>query len=281
VNPWGFQVGDVVVLVEGEGPRSVMSPFEPVDPPTLRLAASACETVSTPPGELVREDLGWGVFTRGGDDVSFVLTAPLLGTPEFARVDLDPSGHTGRLVYRRGLELNPLAWQPLSVMLVLDALARSGGLMMHAAALGASGGAFLLAGPSGAGKTTLSLACASQPGALILSDERPVVRRTPTGWVVDGTPWPGEGEFVARATLPLRGLMLLEQASEDRIDPISPARAMALLYRCTFTPFWRTDGARAALSSLEQLVREVPAFRLRSRKGGDAPRLLLERLASA
>jgi hypothetical protein len=280
VTPWGFQVGEVVVLVEGEGPRTAMSPFEPVDPPTLRLSAAAAQAVLRPPGVPVREDLGWSVFTDGGA-VSFVLTSTLYDSPEFTRVDLAPSGQTGQLIYRRGLDHNPLQWQPLSVLLVLDALGRTGGLMMHAAALGTSGGAFLLAGPSGAGKTTLSLACAGEPGALILTDERAVVRRAPAGWVVDGTPWPGEGEFVARATRPLRGLMLLEQAPEDRIEPISPARAMALLYRCNFPPFWRTDGARAALASLERLVREVPAFRLRNRKGGDAPRMLLDRLASA
>ncbi len=51
-----------------------------------------------------------------------------------------------------------------------QALARSPGLALHAAALGWPGGAWILAGPSGAGKTTLALALLGR-GARYLTDE--------------------------------------------------------------------------------------------------------------
>jgi hypothetical protein len=73
--------------------------------------------------------------------------------------------------------------------------------------------------------------------------------------------------------------MLLEQADVDEIVPLSPARAMAVLHQCHFPPFWSPKGRLAALDSLERLVLSVPAYRLRNRLGGDAPRLLMERLS--
>jgi hypothetical protein len=278
VHRWGFQVGDVVVVVDGDGPASRQPPFEPRDAPTLRLTAVPSDEPLRADGHALHDADGWSVY-RDGARLSFVLKSDLYGTPEFARVDLDPSGATGRLLFRRGLPVDPLSWKPLDELLVLQALARSGGLLMHAAGLAGPSGGLLLAGVSGAGKTTLSRALDGRPGALLLTDERAVVRPTPAGWVLDGTPWPGDGHYRARATVPLRGLMLLEQAEHDAVEPLAPARAMALLYRCHFPPFWSAEAVTATLDSLERLVREVPAFTLRNRLGGEAPRLCLERIS--
>jgi hypothetical protein len=148
---------------------------------------------------------------------------------------------------------------------------------MHAAAIAGCDGGFLVAGPSGAGKTTLSRAAAAA-GGRVLSDERTVVRRDAGGWVLGGTPWPGEGGFAENRSVPLRGLILLEQADRDELSPISPARALALLYRCHFPPVWDPAAAERTLGHLERLVREVPAFLYRNRKSPDAGRPLLERL---
>jgi hypothetical protein len=280
LSRWGFQVGNVVVEVDGEGPRGTLPRFEPIDPPTLRLHALATDDPIRPTARALHDVDGWAVFAddaRGA--ISFVLKSDLHGTPEFARVDLDPDGETGRLVFRRGLTVNPLNWKPLDELIVLDALWRAGGLLMHTAAIAASGGGLLLTGISGAGKTTIARACAAHPGVTVLTDERAVVRPSGDGWVVDGTPWPGDGFYMARATVPLRALMLLEQAEVDRLERLSPARAMALLYRCNFPPFWSAAGGHHTLDALERLVREVPAYRLHNRLGGAAPSLLLAHLA--
>src|SRR5207245_52674 len=94
---------------------------------------------------------------------------------------------------------------PADQLLVIHALGLADGFLAHAAALGGRDGAYLLPGPSGAGKTTLSIA-AHDAGARVLSDERTVVRRGRDGWLVGGTPWPGEGGYSENVTLPLRGI---------------------------------------------------------------------------
>ena len=46
------------------------------------------------------------------------------------------------------------------------------------------------------------------------------------GWLVGGTPWPGEGGFAENRSVPLRGLILLEQADRDElVAAVAGARA--------------------------------------------------------
>jgi hypothetical protein len=299
---WGFQVGDVCVVVEGDGPRGVRPDFEPRDPATVRLRAIPSDVSVRPEGRRVIYDGdGYGVFLDPArDTVSFTLKSTEHGTPEFVRIDLDPSGTRGELIYRRALTINPLIWKPLDELLVLEALRRGSGLLMHAAALSADGGGLLLIGVSGAGKTTISRAL-EKVGATILTDERAVVRATGRAseavpsrppdawnplrvpntvtWVVDGTPWPGDGNYMARVTAPLRAVVFLDKSDRDELSSLSPARALAYAYRCNFAPFWSEAGTRTTLDTLERLVREVPCLRLRNRLGGDGPQLLLDWLA--
>jgi hypothetical protein len=120
-------------------------------------------------------------------------------------------------------------------------------------------------------------------GAHVLSDERTVVRPSVThgGWVVGGTPWPGEGGFAENRSVPLAALILIEQADVDELVPISPVRALALLYRCHFPPVWDARASERTVANLERLVRERPAFLYRNRKGPEAARRLLAHVGGA
>ena len=74
------------------------------------------------------------------------------------------------------------------------------------------------------------------------------------------------------------GLIFLEQADRDELVPITPARALALLYRCHFPPVWDDKASARVLDHLARLVQDVPRFVFHNRKGVAAARLLLDRL---
>jgi len=198
---------------------------------------------------------------------------------EAVRIELLRDGLDGR--YLHADDVSYFCLYPIDQLLVIHALGVAGGALMHAAAIAGRDGALLVAGPSGAGKTTMSRATA-ELGAHVLSDERTIVRPAGDGgWLLGGTPWPGEGGFCENRSVPLRGLILLEQADRDELLPLSPARALALLYRCHFPPLWDARAAERTLGHLEQLVRDVPAFLYRNKKGRDAAVRLLERVGGA
>ena len=276
---WGLQIGDLVVEATGEGTAENIPQFEPVDPPTLLLRArTSSESLWPRRGRPVFEHDGFDLWSDGAS-LSLVLKDEVGGVR--VRIDLGlPFSPEGELWYHPSLRHNPLRWKPLDELLFQYLLSSRGGLLFHAGALAAHGGGVMFAGISGAGKTTMGRACEAARVGTVLTDERAIVRSSAAGWMLDGTPWAGEGLFRARVSVPLRAVVLLEKASEDRLEPVSPGRALAYFYRCHLPPMWSAEATTVALDSLERLVREVPCLRLCNRLGGSGPELLGQYLAS-
>jgi hypothetical protein len=151
-------------------------------------------------------------------------------------------------------------------------LVESGGALLHSAAVADGDGAFLLLGPSGAGKTTAARLC-EERGARVLSDDLNAAVPDGAGARVEKLPFTGDlgDRSGGPSQVPLHAVLRLEKGSEDRLVPLSPARAMAGLLAAS--PFANRDPWReeALLGTLERLARAVPAYVLvfsRSRAGG-------------
>jgi hypothetical protein len=274
-------VGGVAIELDGNiaaltarQPRLARHDESPIT--TIRLTAVRTAGPLRPSGGPVAEYDTWAAFLDG-DWLRVCNKIPGRTPLEAMRLELRRDALEGRYVYDD--DDWPYIFQhPFDQLLTVHVLSMAGGALMHAAAITGRDGGFLVAGMSGAGKTTLSRACAAI-GARILSDERATVRRIADGsWLLGGTPWPGEGGFKENRSVPLRGLILLEQSDRDELVPVSPARALALLYRCHFPPPWDPVAAERTLAHLERLVSEVPAFLFKNRKGPAAAQMVLERL---
>jgi hypothetical protein len=274
----GYQIGGLAVVIDGVEAETPANKFAPTDAPTLILHAVEDAGPLRPSTPALAEQDSWAAFLDG-DRQSIAIKQPSFDPPEVARVDLPEDGFEGTIHYRPVIRITALAY-PLDQLLLTHVLALRGGALIHGAAIAGPRGGFLIVGPSGAGKTTMARAAHALPGSHVLSDERSVVRPTDGGWVLDGTPWHGEGEFAERATVPLLGVMWLEKSDRDEIVPLSGARALANLCRCHFAPYWSEKNTRRTLDNLERLVREVPVMLLRNKKGGEAARELLSRLGA-
>ena len=277
-------VGGVAIRLAGDMPADEAARGEGAATIELRLQTHVATVPLRPAGTPVIEVDSWVAFL---DDDRFTLCIKdASATPlEVLRVELPRDGLAGHAYYRADAAPRPFAY-PSDQLLTIHALGVGGGALAHAASIAGRDGAFLVAGPSGAGKSTMSRAC-SELGARILSDERTVVRplagrdgdaHERGAWALGGTPWPGEGGFAHNSSAPLRGLVFLEQADRDELVAITPARALALLYRCHFPPVWDAKAAARVLDHLARLVEDVPAFVFHNRKGPASARLLLERL---
>ena len=271
-------IGGVAVILDGEFPAAgVAVSAEPAEV-VLRLAATRSDGPFAGPGERTIDQDSWCAFVDG-DVVSLCSKDPNRSPREAMRLELRRDALEGRYFF--GAEAWPYPFRyPIDQLLMIHTLGIAGGALMHAASIAGRDGALLVAGPSGAGKTTMSRAAAAE-GAHVLSDERTIVRPSPRGWLVGGTPWPGEGGFAENRSVPLRALILLEQADRDELVPVSPARALALLYRCHFPPVWDAHASERTVANLERLVGELPAFLYRNKKGRDAALGLLERVGGA
>ena len=62
-------------------------------------------------------------------------------------------------------------------------------------------------------------------------------------------------------------LILLEQADRDELVPLSPARALAMLYRCHFPPLWDARAGERTLDNLERARARAPRVPLSQPQG--------------
>lgn len=250
---------------------------DPIDI-TIHLTAARVASPFRPAGQAAAETDSWTAFVDG-DTVQICAKLPTRTTPEAMRIELARDGLEGRYLHDDDW---PYVFQyPYDQLLVVHALRIAGGALIHGASIAGRDGAVLVAGPSGAGKTTMARAAATF-GGRVLSDERTIVRPvTGGGWIAGGTPWPGDGGFAENRSVPLRALILLEQADRDELIPLSPARALALLYRCHFLPLWDHSACERTVDNLERLVSASPAYLFRNHKGPEAARRLLELVGGA
>ncbi len=169
----------------------------------------------------------------------------------------------------------PLSY-PLDQILAWGLLSRMGGLLLHAAvAERKDGTAILLAGRSGAGKSTLSALCADA-GWSILNDDRALVYFRDDRVLVAGTPWHGSGRYAVPRTVPLKGILFLNQAGENRLETLDRASLLTELLQVTSLPLFLDEWATPVFAALNSLAASVPMQRFHFVRDSSA----VERLAA-
>lgn len=86
-------------------------------------------------------------------------------------------------------------------------------------------------------------------------------------------PWDGKDAIYRQNSVPVRALVWLEQAKENRITPMNPVQVMSVMLKQAMMPVWddmAMDGATALMGALAQ---ELPMVHLRCLPDEAAARL--------
>lgn len=106
------------------------------------------------------------------------------------------------------------------------------GLSVHASAVVApDGSGYIFLGPSGTGKSTHSRLWAETfPGTRLLNDDNPVVTVGADGRAtVHGSPWSGKTPCYTNCCAPLRGIVRLQQNSQNSFTLLHDVKAFAAI----------------------------------------------------
>jgi hypothetical protein len=171
--------------------------------------------------------------------------------------------------------VNPVSY-PLDQILIMYALARRRGAILHAAGILVNGNGFIFPGRSGTGKSTISQQCTGYPGISILSDDRVVVRECDDALRVFGTPWPGDAGIALNAHAPLRAMFFIRHGDATAIRGIGAAQALELLLPAASVPWYDRETLQPILTFLEDLVNRVPAYELRFKPNAEVVDVLAE-----
>ncbi len=145
----------------------------------------------------------------------------------------------------------------LTLAALAQVLADRGGCFIHSSGAIMDGQGFLFVGHSDAGKSTIRAMLKDEAGVEILGDDRNVIGRWPDGYRVHGVWSSMSVEDVSAASAPLRAILWLEQAPENRLIPLDDR--MEVIRKLLATAEWWDKSLLIA----QDIARQVPCYILR------------------
>jgi hypothetical protein len=231
--------------------------------------------------ELKKQDLGtevyrrapWAIYRKGSSWV-YLGISPREDDETLHRVAVFDEDHTHARIYSPSDEhftqgkLASLTMFPTDQILLARILADRQGCFLHSSGVILDGKGFLFVGHSDAGKSTTVKMLKGQ--AEILCDDRNIVRKKDDGFQLYGTWSHGEVPDVSAASAPLRAILFLKQAPENRIEPVADNKeSLQILLACLIKPYVSTDWWEKTLTFIESLVQGVPCYNMYFDKSGE------------
>ena len=130
---------------------------------------------------------------------------------------------------------------------IAEKLPRYNAFLFHGSAVAVDGEGYVFTAVSGTGKSTHVRLWRELLGdrAVMVNDDKPLIRVTDTGTFVCGSPWDGKHRLSSNIEVPVRAICILERAQENRISEITQAETLPMLLQQAYRPF---DPAALALT---------------------------------
>ena len=136
-------------------------------------------------------------------------------------------------------------------------------LLFHASAVEHNGQAAIFLGKSGTGKSTHAALWINYiQNSTMINDDNPAVRIEPQNHRVYGTPWSGKMNCFRQNNFPLRSIIRLEQSSQNKIEPLTPVKALAAVLPSCSVMHWETSDYNKVYDLIAELIVDIPVFTL-------------------
>ena len=119
---------------------------------------------------------------------------------------------------------------------VAERLSPHGVVLMHGSAVAVDGEAYIFVAPSGTGKSTHTRLWREVFGerAVMINDDKPLLKCTDEGILVCGSPWNGKHQLGSNISVPLKAVCFLARGKENRIEPINAADAFLPMLKSVY-----------------------------------------------
>lgn len=136
-------------------------------------------------------------------------------------------------------------------------------LLFHGSAIAVDGKAYLFTAKSGVGKSTHTGLWRAYFGnrAVMINDDKPLLRMTEDGIYAYGTPWDGKHRLSTNTCAPLAGICMIRRGSDNMIREITAHEAYPMLLQQCYRPMGK-DALIHTLQLLDCLREKVPCYEL-------------------
>ena len=147
---------------------------------------------------------------------------------------------------------------------IAERAAEYGAILFHSSAVAVDGRAYVFTAKSGTGKSTHTALWKKLLGddAVMINDDKPLIRINGDVFTVHGTPWNGKHRRGANVSATLAGICILSRGEKNEIERISPDAALPTLLAQTFRPSDADKTARV-LETVIKVSESVPIYKMK------------------
>lgn len=185
-----------------------------------------------------------------------------VGGGHHALVEYGPDRQVRVLLRRDFADAGLRSYVLLNLLCLEQLLLKLDALLLHASFVRCQDRAILFSGPSGIGKSTQASLWEAHRGAEILNGDRAAIRFADEAWRAYGLPLAGSSRIFRNESVPIGAIVVLRQAPEDRIRPLSPAEAIRLLLPEFSIHRWDRAFVDRVLDLGSALLTAVPVYLL-------------------
>lgn len=147
-----------------------------------------------------------------------------------------------------------------SILSLERQMIKSGAMILHSAYMCYDGTAVLFSAPSETGKSTQAALWEKYRGTRTINGDRSLLMRREDGWYAAGWPVCGSSEICHNESYPIRAIVMLKQAPENKVYPLKGFKAVRELMEQITINTWDSGFQMKVMDSLEMLLAEIPVY---------------------
>ncbi len=111
-------------------------------------------------------------------------------------------------------------------------------ILFHGSVIAIDGIGYLFTAKSGTGKSTHTRLWRDLFGerAIMVNDDKPLIKVSESGIIVYGTPWDGKHRLSTNISVPLKSVCVLERSEENRIEKVTADSVYNMLVQQVYRP---------------------------------------------
>ena len=150
-------------------------------------------------------------------------------------------------------------------------------LLFHGSVIAVDGAGYLFTAKSGTGKSTHTRLWREQFGerAVMVNDDKPLLKVTEEGVVAYGTPWDGKHRLSTNIAMPLKAVCVLTRDTLNHIEEITPREVYGMLLQQTYRPIDKSAMVQT-LKLIDEMMEKTKFFRLGCNMDPEAAKVAFE-----
>ena len=138
------------------------------------------------------------------------------------------------------------------------------GTSLHSSCIAYRNEAVLFSAPPGTGKSTHTelWVKAFKDDVKYINDDKPAIIKRDSTFFAAGTPWSGKTDRNTNIICPIKAIVFIKRADENKMKKLSTAEAVCYLNDQTFPSFYDESLFSKNLDVIEDIIKQVPVYLL-------------------